>query len=229
MPRVNLKDIGHAPAQAALQSGKEDTAATSHAKGQPRSFKWLAGVAFAAAALAAVYAAWRESAEINPGMPGPEAGFALTRGPFEVAVTTSGVIQPSEVVDVGAQVSGQLSTLRVKLGDRVEQGQPLAEIDDRVIRARLAQGEAAVENLRSQINAKQAQLGYARSQETRTDSLSERSIVSRAQAELAQSTAAVLASEVRALEAQLVGQEAALNGIRLDLGYPTRARGGGHV
>jgi membrane fusion protein, macrolide-specific efflux system len=89
----------------------------------------------------------------------------------------------------------------------------------RLIRARLVQGEAAIENLRAQIDAKQAQLAYARAQQTRTDTLSERSIASKAQAELAQSTAAVLAAEVRSLEAQRAGQEAALDGIRLDLSY----------
>jgi macrolide-specific efflux system membrane fusion protein len=150
---------------------------------------------------------------------GRESGFALTRGPFEVTIASSGLIQPFEVVDVGAQVSGQLSNLRVKVGDRVKPGQLLAEIDDSRIKARLVQGEAAIENLRAQINAKQAQLAHARTQQARTDTLSERNIASRAQAELAQTTTTVLAAEVRALEAQLAGQEAALEGIRLDLDY----------
>jgi macrolide-specific efflux system membrane fusion protein len=166
-----------------------------------------------------LYVGWRAKAEAETATSGPESGFALTRGPFEVAVATSGLIQPFEVVDVGAQVSGQLSILHVKLGERVEPGQLLAEIDDRLIKARLVQGEAALDNLRAQIKAKQAQLTYARTQQARTDTLSERNIASRAQAEQAQSTTAMLAAEVRSLEAQLAGQRAALDGIRLDLSY----------
>jgi membrane fusion protein, macrolide-specific efflux system len=158
-------------------------------------------------------------AEADPVMLGRDSGFALKRGSFEVTVAASGLIQPFEVVDVGAQVSGQLSTLRVKLGDRVKPGQLLAEIDDSRIRARLVQGQAAIENLRAQINAKQAQFAHARTQQARTETLSERNIASRAQAELAQTTSTVLAAEVRALEAQLAGQEAALEGTRLDLDY----------
>jgi macrolide-specific efflux system membrane fusion protein len=146
-------------------------------------------------------------------------GVAITRGPFEVVVAAAGIIQPIEIVDVGAQVSGQLAALHVKLGDRVEAGQLLAEIDDRLIKAKLVQGEAAAENLRAQINAKNAQLAYARLHQSRTDTLSERSIAPKAQAELAKSNVAVLAAEVRALEAQLTGQLAALDGIRLDLEY----------
>jgi macrolide-specific efflux system membrane fusion protein len=184
----------------------------------PKSFMWVTVVALAGAGLL-VHLNLPGGAEADPVTLGRDSGFALTRGPFEVAVAASGLIQPFEVVDVGAQVSGQLANLRVKLGDRVKPGQLLAEIDDRRIKARLAQGEAVIENLRAQINAKQAQLAHARAQQARTDTLSERNIASRAQAELAQTTTTVLASEVRALEAQLAGQEAALEGIRLDLSF----------
>jgi macrolide-specific efflux system membrane fusion protein len=184
----------------------------------PKSFMWVAVVALAGAGLL-VHLNLPGGAEADPVTLGLDSGFALTRGPFEVAVASSGLIQPFEVVDVGAQVSGQLSNLQVKLGDRVRPGQLLAEIDDRRIKARLDQGEAAIENLRAQIHARQAQLAHARTQQARTDTLSERNIASRAQAELAQTTTTVLAAEVRALEAQLAGQEAALEGIRLDLGY----------
>ena len=184
----------------------------------PKSFTWVAVAALVGAGLL-VHLNLPGGAEADPVTLGRDSGFALTRGPFEVAVASSGLIQPFEVVDVGAQVSGQLSNLQVKLGDRVRPGQLLAEIDDRRIKARLDQGEAAIENLRAQINAKQAQLAHARTQQARTDTLSERNIASRAQAELAQTTTTVLAAEVRALEAQLAGQEAALEGIRLDLGY----------
>src|SRR3954470_19504010 len=97
-------------------------------------------------------------AEADPLKLGRESGFALTRGPFEVTIASSGLIQAFEVVDVGAQVSGQLANLWVKLGDRVQPGQLLAEIDDSRIKARLVQGEAAIENFRAHINAKQAQL-----------------------------------------------------------------------
>ena len=130
----------------------------------PKSFMWVTVVALAGAGLL-VHLNLPGGAEADPVTLGRDSGFALTRGPFEVAVAASGLIQPFEVVDVGAQVSGQLANLRVKLGDRVKPGQLLAEIDDRRIKARLAQGEAVIENLRAQINAKQAQLAHARAQQ----------------------------------------------------------------
>jgi macrolide-specific efflux system membrane fusion protein len=90
----------------------------------------------------------------------------------------------------------------------VKLGQVLAEIDDRHIKARLVQGDAAIEKLRAQINAKQVQLAHARAQQSRTDILIERNIATRAQAELAHTATAMLAAEVRALEAQLAGEAA---------------------
>jgi membrane fusion protein, macrolide-specific efflux system len=182
-----------------------------------RSSMWFAVVAAVGASL--LVHLNLPGAEADPAPAGQDSGFPLTRGPFEVVIASHGVIQPFEVVDVGAQVSGQLSSLRVKLGDRVETGRLLAEIDDQRIRARLAQGEAAIDTLRAQISAKQAQHAHARLQQARTDALSDRNIASRAQTELVQMTTTVLAAEVRALEAQLAGQEAAVEGIRHDLSH----------
>jgi macrolide-specific efflux system membrane fusion protein len=51
------------------------------------------------------------------------------QGDIEDAVLASGVLQPIARVEVGAQVSGQLKSLKVKLGERVLKGQLLAEID----------------------------------------------------------------------------------------------------
>src|ERR1700686_894540 len=54
---------------------------------------------------------------------------AATRADVEDVVTAVGNLQPLTSVDVGAQVSGQLETLAVQIGDDVKKGQLLAEID----------------------------------------------------------------------------------------------------
>ena len=53
----------------------------------------------------------------------------VAMGNIENTITASGSLQPFDFVDVGAQVSGQLQKLHVEVGDVVEQGQLLAEID----------------------------------------------------------------------------------------------------
>ena len=71
-------------------------------------------------------------------------------GDIENAVTAAGTLQPSKFVDVGAQVSGQLDTLFVEVGDVVESGGLVAEIDATVQINR-------VEGSRASLRAQEAQ------------------------------------------------------------------------
>ena len=61
----------------------------------------------------------------------------VERGEIQNLVTATGVLQPREYVDVGAQVSGQLRKLLVVVGQQVKAGDLLAEIDATVFRAKV--------------------------------------------------------------------------------------------
>lgn len=50
-------------------------------------------------------------------------------GDIEQTVIASGTLNAVNQVSVGSQVSGQLKSLKVALGDQVTQGQLIAEID----------------------------------------------------------------------------------------------------
>ena len=54
---------------------------------------------------------------------------AVVRGDIEDSVTAVGTLDAINSVDAGAQVSGQLKSLQVEIGDKVEQDQLIAEID----------------------------------------------------------------------------------------------------
>jgi RND family efflux transporter MFP subunit len=60
----------------------------------------------------------------------------------EIAITATGAIEPEAVVNVSAQQEGVVSAVRVREGDRVRAGQVLVEMDDRELRASLAEAEA---------------------------------------------------------------------------------------
>ena len=65
--------------------------------------------------------------------PKPELVTAQARqGPIEEVVLAAGVLEPLELVRVGAQASGRVERLAVKVGDRVEVGQLIAEIDSQI-------------------------------------------------------------------------------------------------
>lgn len=66
------------------------------------------------------------------------------------AISANGTINPVVVVNVGVQVSGTVEKLHADFNDRVTAGQLLLELDPRLFRARLAQSEASLANVRAQ-------------------------------------------------------------------------------
>lgn len=86
----------------------------------------------------------------------------VTRGKLESVVLANGTLQPYREVDVGAQVSGQLKTLEVKLGDHVKKGQLLAEIDPVLSVNDLHVKQSRLDGLKAQKASNEAQLQKAR-------------------------------------------------------------------
>ena len=88
----------------------------------------------------------------------------VTRGDIEVTVTALGNLQPRDYVDVGAQVSGQLEKLHVDIGDAVAAGQLLAEIDPKVLLARVDATRAQLQAQKAQLAERRAELELAEQQ-----------------------------------------------------------------
>jgi len=84
-----------------------------------------------------------------------------TIGDVENAVASSGTLQPSNTVPVGAQVSGQLQKLHVQIGDQVEVDQLLGEIDARVQRNKVDSSRASIASAEAQIAARKEALVLA--------------------------------------------------------------------
>ncbi len=83
--------------------------------------------------------------------------LSVSRGDIQDNITALGTLQPLDYVDVGVQVSGQLQKLHVQLGDQVEEGQLLAEIDPTLFEAKVVASEAQLKNQRAQLKERQAQ------------------------------------------------------------------------
>ena len=96
---------------------------------------------------------------------------AVETGSIENTIASAGTLKPSAFVDVGAQVSGQLQKLYVEIGDKVEEGQLLAEIDARVQAARVEASRASIAAQEAQLDARRASLELARSNAERQERL----------------------------------------------------------
>lgn len=125
-------------------------------------------------------------------------------------VTASGEIRPKRFVDVSANVSGRITHLLVKEGERVRAGQVLARIDSTRIAAGTRQSEAAVQSAQADLDRAQADLALARASFERSRRMFEEQLVSsqlfeQAEAEVKMKAAAVESQKRRIsqLESQL--------------------------
>lgn len=152
----------------------------------------------------------------------PRASFItadVVKMDIEESVLASGTLKAFKTVAVGAQVSGQLKTLHVALGDKVEKGKLLAEIDPVLQQNTLKDAEAQVENLRALKSAKQALVKQYELTLKRQEQMSARDAASRADLESAQAQLESNRYEISALEAQIKKALIAVDTAKANLGY----------
>jgi len=94
---------------------------------------------------------------------------AVKRGDLLVSISATGTVEPEEVIDVGAQIAGQIVSFgkdaagrTVDYGSVVEEGTVLAKIDDSLYSADAAQAEAQVQSGRAALQRADADLGQLR-------------------------------------------------------------------
>ncbi|MCQ2365913.1 MAG: efflux RND transporter periplasmic adaptor subunit [Akkermansia sp.] len=82
----------------------------------------------------------------------------VVKGDFVSKVQATGTLEPSELVDVGAQVTGEIKEFgtdtegrRIDYGSEVKAGQLLARIDDTIVELNIQRAEASVEQAKAQI------------------------------------------------------------------------------
>jgi membrane fusion protein, macrolide-specific efflux system len=122
-------------------------------------------------------------------------------------------------VDVGAQTSGKLKTLRVGRGDQVEANQLLAEIDPVLADTALSSARAELTNMTSQRGVKQAQLVLAGAERKRNDRLYAELLISTNDRDITQAGYDAAFAEVAALSAQMQQAAASIETAKANLGY----------
>jgi len=143
----------------------------------------------------------------------------VERGNIENTVVAAGIVQPINYVDVGAQTSGKLKTLKVKRGDQVEKNQLLAEIDPVLAQTSLTAAYATLENTTSQRSLKNAQFVLAKLQWNRIEKLYANQVVPLSEYELSKANFDVASADLASLSAQMKQSSASVNTAKANLGY----------
>lgn len=144
---------------------------------------------------------------------------AVERGDLEVSILAYGKMEASDQIDVGAQVSGQIKKMYVKLGDWVARGDLLVEIDDLPQQNAVKDSEARLKNMIASKAAKEAQLLNARINLERQQKLIRNGATTQNELDQAEATLKVLDAEVDALIAQIAQAQIALDTAELNLDY----------
>ena len=131
-------------------------------------------------------------------------------GSIENTISASGSLKPRNFVDVGAQVSGLLQKLHVEVGDVVEEGQLLAEIDARVQAERVNASRASLEGQRAQLDARNSSLELARINVDRQERLRAANATSQQEYDTAINNLATAEASLVQLQKQIEQSEASL-------------------
>lgn len=141
------------------------------------------------------------------------------KGDIEQAILASGTLEPFRMVNVGAQVSGQVKKLHVTLGQRLTAGTLVAEVDSLPQQNALKIAETSLASVRAQRDARIASLGQAEATFERQKGLLDSNATSQTDFEAAKSAREVIKADIASLDAQVERAELEVDIAKVNLGY----------
>ena len=144
---------------------------------------------------------------------------SVTRGNVEKTVVASGSVESVNEVDVGAQASGKITKLYVKLGQEIKKGEMIADIDSTTQINTLNTKKAALVSYQAQLKAKKTAYDVALSSYNRLSKLYTQKATSLDSVNAAKSTLDNAKAEMEAIEANIKQAEIEVNTAETNAGY----------
>ncbi|WP_410743523.1 macrolide transporter subunit MacA [Citrobacter meridianamericanus] len=170
---------------------------------------------FAIIIIVAVIALWRT---LNAPLPQYQT-LIVRPGDLQQSVLATGKLDALRKVDVGAQVSGQLKTLSVAIGDKVKKDQLLGVIDPEQAQNKIKEVEATLMELRAQRLQAEAEWKLARVTLSRQQQLAKTQAVSQQDLDTAATEMAVKQAQIGTIDAQIKRNQASLDTAKTNLDY----------
>ncbi|MDR3509679.1 MAG: efflux RND transporter periplasmic adaptor subunit [Caulobacteraceae bacterium] len=142
-----------------------------------------------------------------------------TQGDLEETVLSTGSLEPVRLVSVGAQASGQVTSLKVALGDRVHKGDLIAEIDSASQQNALRTAQAALDNVKAQRLDAEATLAQTDAAFRRQSQLSKSDSTSKADYDTAEANYKSAKAKVEEIKAQIASAQVSVDTAKVNLGY----------
>ena len=144
---------------------------------------------------------------------------SVTRGNVEKTVVASGSVESVNEVDVGAQASGKITKLYVKLGQEIKKGEMIADIDSTTQINTLNTKKAALVSYQAQLKAKKTAYDVALSSYNRLSKLYTQKATSLDSLNTEKSTLDNAKAEMEAIEANTKQAEIEVNTAETNVGY----------
>ncbi|MDZ7829024.1 MAG: efflux RND transporter periplasmic adaptor subunit [Halofilum sp. (in: g-proteobacteria)] len=178
--------------------------------------------------LAAIAAGWwasRPAEETDsaygssgPGRVAVEAAAVETGAIADVRQFT-GTLEAGDAFTVAPKIAGRVDAVEVDIGDQVEKGQVVVEMDDDEATQAVAEAEAELAVARAELQQAEADARLAERELERTRSLAERQLASQSELDTAQARAEAQRAAVAVATARVTQREAALARAQVQLGY----------
>lgn len=143
----------------------------------------------------------------------------VIRKNIEKSVNATGEVKAIELVTVGAQTSGKIEYLPVKVGQRIQKGDLIAQIDSTTQENDVNSTKAKLTSLKAQLNAAEISAKIAEKQFVRERRLLKKNAASQEDFENAKDAFEAAKAKVTELKASIAETALALNTAETNLGY----------
>ena len=143
----------------------------------------------------------------------------VIRKNIEKSVNATGEVKAIELVTVGAQTSGKIEYLPVKVGQRIQKGDLIAQIDSTTQENDVNSTKAKLTSLKAQLNAAEISAKIAEKQFVREQRLLKKNAASQEDFENAKDAFEAAKAKVTELKASIAETALALNTAETNLGY----------
>lgn len=143
----------------------------------------------------------------------------IKKGALTLSVDAVGEVFAENLVDVGTRATGQIKELYVKVGDKVNVGDKIAQIDDKVQQNTLEQKVAELGSLEARRNSAQVAYNTAKSQYNRELGLFKNQATSKENLENAKNALFSAEASLKEADAKITQSKIAVDIAKQDLGY----------
>ena len=143
----------------------------------------------------------------------------VTKGAITSAISATGTVNAVEMVEVGTQVSGNITEIHADFNSVVKKGQLLAVLDPDVLASRVEESKAGLTLAKAGVASAKAQLDNASRAYARNKELWDRKLIARSELESAETSLTLAKASLIEANARVTQANESLRQATTNLGY----------